>query len=193
MENKAIGGQGIRIQTRRDGRREQLAALMYVKEMQERSWAHTMTLELRLGDKSDKSPTLMTIFCFLFSLFWYSSIRHGPAASTHLGGVAKRLIKIKNDFIIYFSSDNRGAACFVFTSLFTSISACRCRSLFVSLSAQSLCQCLYTSWSHSLSQSVSHPHPPSPSQLFTLLSHSPWRSIMYISLARKAGSQISLL
>lgn len=140
-------------------RREQLAALMYVKEMQERSWAHTMTLELRLGDKSDKSPTLMTIFCFLFSLFWYSSIRHGPAASTHLGGVAKRLIKIKNDFIIYFSSDNRGAACFVFTSLFTSISACRCRSLFVSLSAQSLCQCLYTSRSHSLSQSVSHPHP----------------------------------
>lgn len=62
-----------RDETRRD------AALMCVKEMQERSWAHTMTLVLRLGDKSDKSPTLMTIFCFLFFLSWCTSIRPGPA------------------------------------------------------------------------------------------------------------------
>lgn len=127
-----------------------------------------MTLRLRLGDKSDKSPTLMTIFCFLFRFFfffflffffWCTSIRPGLAQHTHiLAGVAKRLIKIKNDFIIYFSSDNRGAACFVFTSLFTSISACRCRSLFVSfLSAQ------YTSWSWSplpLPVSISAFHSP---------------------------------
>lgn len=146
-----------------------------------------MTLGLRLGDKSDKSPTLMTIFCFLFRFFffflifffWCTSIRPGLAQHTHiLAGVAKRLIKIKNDFIIYFSSDNRGAACFVFTSLFTSISACRCRSLFVSfLSARTR----RGPGPHSLFQS--------PSQLFT----PPSRSIMYISLARQPNKFIIII
>lgn len=117
-------------------------------------------------------------FFFVFSsfffliFFWCTSIRPGLAQHTHiLAGVAKRLIKIKNDFIIYFSSDNRGAACFVFTSLFTSISACRCRSLFVSfLSA------LYTSWSWS-----PHPLPVSISAF-----HSPIRQ-HYVHFPRKAA------
>lgn len=47
--------------------------------------------------KSDKSPTLMMIF---FSLSALSSELRVRAC------VAKQLIKIKNDFIIYFSSDN---------------------------------------------------------------------------------------